>query len=209
MSNEAGQGTITMAAAAADARHPCEQGLVGALGVFLDTHIICTMTGFVVIMAQQWSANPAGWEAAGTYPKFLLSIHAMAPEALDTVAMFLVSLCFCLFAYTTMVGMITFSEIAANRISSTPALIHSIRLLGVFVAAFGIFCNIAGYDLSNLWAFSDLGNIIIVYCNIPLLYMGFRYVLGATRQYNPDRGSRFCSDSIGLNTCCWNEQKNR
>ncbi len=209
MSNEAGQGTITMAAAAADARYPCEQGLVGALGVFLDTHIICTMTGFVVIMAQQWSANPAGWEAAGTYPKFMLSIHAMAPGALDTVAMFLVSLCFCLFAYTTMVGMITFSEIAANRISSTPALIYSIRLLGVFVAAFGIFCNIAGYDLSNLWAFSDLGNIIIVYCNIPLLYMGFRYVLGATRQYNPDRGSGFCSDSIGLNTCCWSEQKKR
>ena len=207
--NRLAVGNLARAAAAADARHPCEQGLVGALGVFLDTHIICTMTGFVVIMAQQWSANPAGWEAAGTYPKFMLSIHAMAPGALDTAAMFLLSLCFCLFAYTTMVGMITFSEIAANRISSTPALIHSIRLLGVFVAAFGIFCNIAGYDLSNLWAFSDLGNIIIVYCNIPLLYMGFRYVLGATRQYNSDRGSGFCSDSIGLNTCCWSEQKQR
>ncbi|MDO4741568.1 MAG: alanine:cation symporter family protein, partial [Eubacteriales bacterium] len=57
MSNEAGQGTITMSAAAADARHPCEQGLIAALGVFLDTIVICTLTGFVVIMAHCWTGR--------------------------------------------------------------------------------------------------------------------------------------------------------
>lgn len=43
MSNEAGQGTITMSAAASDAEHPCEQGVVQALGVFLDTMVVCTL----------------------------------------------------------------------------------------------------------------------------------------------------------------------
>lgn len=204
MSNEAGQGTITMAAAAADARHPCEQGLVGALGVFLDTHVICTMTGFIIIMAHRWAADPAAWKAAGTYPKFLLSIDALTPGGLSALVMFLVSLCFCLFAYTTMVGMISFSEIAANRISGNMKFINSIRGLGVFVAAFGIFCNIAGYDLSNLWAFSDLGNIIIVYCNIPMLYLGFKYVMMATRHYDdPTNDNHFDYKVIGVHTDYW------
>jgi AGCS family alanine or glycine:cation symporter len=207
MSNEAGQGTITMAAAAAEARHPCEQGLVGALGVFLDTHVICTMTGFIIIMAHQWAMDPAAWKAAGTYPKFLLSIDALTPMGFNTVVMFLVSLCFCLFAYTTLVGMITFSEIAANRISSRSSFINFIRALGVFVAAFGIFCNIAGYDLSNLWAFSDLGNIIIVYCNIPMLYLGFKYVMRATHHYTDPLHGEFTSEAIGIDTPCWNHDQ--
>ena len=59
MSNEAGQGTITMAAAVADANHPCEQGFVQSIGVFLDTMIICTLTGFVVIMANCWNSSEA------------------------------------------------------------------------------------------------------------------------------------------------------
>ena len=46
MSNEAGQGTITMAAAASDAKHPSDQGCVQTVGVFLDTMVISTLTGF-------------------------------------------------------------------------------------------------------------------------------------------------------------------
>ena len=52
MSNEAGQGTITMAAGAASCEHPCEQGLVQSIGVFLDTIVICSLTGFVVRILQ-------------------------------------------------------------------------------------------------------------------------------------------------------------
>ena len=52
MSNEAGQGTITMASAATKATHPCEQGLAQSIGVFFDTIIICTPTAFVVILSQ-------------------------------------------------------------------------------------------------------------------------------------------------------------
>lgn len=119
MSNEAGQGTITMPAAAAEAKHPCEQGIISAIGVFLDTHVICTMTGFIVIMAHRWAMEPEAWKAAGTYPKFLLSIGSMTPGGLNELVMILVSVCFCLFAYTCVIGFITFSEISANRISSS------------------------------------------------------------------------------------------
>lgn len=206
MSNEAGQGTITMPAAAAEANHPCEQGIISAIGVFLDTHVICTMTGFIVIMAQRWAAEPEAWKAAGTYPKFLLSIGSMTPEGFSQVVLFLVSVCFCLFAYTCVIGFITFSEISANRISAAKPFIYFIRGLGIFVTAFGIFCDIAGYDLSNLWAFSDLGNIIIVYCNIPMLYLGFKYVRKATENYEQGE-KRFDSSVIGMKVDYWDKQE--
>ena len=63
MSNEAGQGTITMAAAVADNDHPCEQGFVQSMGVFFDTLVICTLTGFIVVLAHLWtdSATSAEW----------------------------------------------------------------------------------------------------------------------------------------------------
>ena len=203
MSNEAGQGTITMPAAAAEAKHPGEQGIISALGVFLDTHVICTMTGFIIVMAHQWAGNGAAWKDAGTYGKFLLSMHSLTPSGMENFIMFLVSLCFCLFALTCVIGFITFSEIAANRINSSKGFINGIRILALFVAAFGIACSIAGYDLSNLWAFSDLGNIIIVYCNVPILYMGFKYVLKATKQYTENENEKFTGEIIGMDLPVW------
>ena len=206
MSNEAGQGTITMAAAAADAKHPCEQGIISALGVFLDTHVICTMTGFIIVMAHQWGVNPEAWKAAKTYPKFLLSMNAMAPEMLQTLVLILVSICFCLFAYTCVIGFVSFSEISANRISSNQTFINFIRILCIFVAAFGISCNIAGYDLSNLWAFSDLANIIMVYANVPMIYLGFKYVLRATNHYCQKDNSDFNSKVVGIKVDYWDRK---
>ncbi len=129
MSNEAGQGTITMSAAAADAEHPCEQGQVASLGVFLDTIVICTLTGFVVIMAHCWTGADAGkWTALDQLPKFTESVAQLTPgTSFNAVVTFLVSLCFCLFAYTTLLGMISFSEIVANRISKSKKCINTVR----------------------------------------------------------------------------------
>lgn len=207
MSNEAGQGTITMAAAAADAKHPCEQGIVAALGVFLDTHVICTMTGFVVVMAHAWTTQAAVWDKAGKLPKFLLSVQQLTPVvSFHTIVLFLLTLCFCLFAYTCLLGMISFSEIAANRISQKQSFLNGVRLVGLFVAAFGILVNIAGFDLGNLWAFSDLANIIIVYFNVPLLFLGARYVLQATEHYRRTDGASFTGDLVGIQSDCWNHK---
>ena len=204
MSNEAGQGTITMAAAAADAKHPCEQGIVAALGVFLDTHIICTMTGFIVVMAHVWTTNFAAWDKAGKLPKFLMSVQQMTPApGFHAVVLFLLTLCFCLFAYTCLLGMISYSEIAGNRISRNASFINLIRVTGLVVAAFGILVNIAGYDLGNLWAFSDLANIVIVYFNVPLLFIGAHYVLKATEHYRQTGGESFTGAVVGIRSDYW------
>lgn len=209
MSNEAGQGTITMSAAAADAKHPCEQGVIASLGVFLDTIVICTLSGFVVVMAHCWDGpNAAAWAEMDKLPKFTESIATLTPgTAANAIITFIITLCFCMFAYTCLLGMISFSEIAANRISQGKGFINGVRIVALFVAAFGILCNIAGLELGNLWAFSDLGNILIVYFNVPLVYIGAKYVLRATKHYKKDDGTPFTSAVIGRDDCeYWDER---
>lgn len=209
MSNEAGQGTITMPAAAADAKHPCEQGILAALGVFLDTIVICTLSGFVVVMAHCWDGpNAEAWSAMDKLPKFTESIAALTPgTAANAVVTFVITLCFCLFAYTCLLGMISFSEIVANRISRSQGFINAVRIVALFVAAFGILCNIAGLELGNLWAFSDLGNILIVYFNVPIVYVGMKYVFRATKHYKKNDGTPFTSEVIGRDDCAFWDEK--
>ncbi len=206
MSNEAGQGTITMSAATADAKHPCEQGILASIGVFLDTIVICTLSGFVVVMAHMWTTPKAdAWGQLDRLAKFNASVAELTPgTSFNAIVTFLLTLCFCLFAITCLLGMISFSEIAANRISGSRKFIHAVRVISLAVAAFGILCNIAGYELGNLWAFSDLGNILIVYFNVPIVFIGADYVFKATKHFKESDAGEFHSETVGRNDLkCW------
>ncbi len=208
MSNEAGQGTITMPAAASDADHPCDQGCVQAIGVFLDTIVICTLTGFVVIMGRVWlTDNADAWFDMGKLPKFLASATELTPgTAFNTVVSMLVSVCFGLFAFTCVLGFLSFTEICANRISQNKTFIMVIRVLCLFVISFGVLTSISGLDLEALWNLSDFANILIAYCNIPLLYIGFKYVKKATAHFEKQDGTPFTSDVIGMDVPVWDQK---
>ena len=208
MSNEAGQGTITMPAAASDAKHPCDQGCVQAIGVFLDTIVICTLTGFVVIMGRVWLTDAAdAWFELGKLPKYLASAAELTPgTAFNVVVTLLISLCFGLFAFTCLLGFMSFSEICANRISRSNVFINVIRTLDIIVICFGMLTSIVGMDLGALWDLSDFANILIAYCNIPLLYIGFKYVKKAQLHYEKEDGTPFTSDVVGINVKVWDEK---
>lgn len=210
MSNEAGQGTITMSAAASDAKHPCEQGCVQAIGVFLDTIIICTLSGFVVVLAHLWISDSAAFELVrdAKFPAFLASLNALTPgTAFDGVMTLVISVCYGLFAYTCLIGMICFAEIAANRISRAAAFINFIRGLGALVfVPFGILCLMAGLELGNLWYISDLGNIIIVYFNLPIIHIGAKYVFRATAHFRKNDDTPFTSKVVGIPLKYWDER---
>ena len=209
MSNEAGQGTITMAAAASDAKHPSEQGIVQSIGVFLDTIVICTLTSFVVIMGQMWlTENSAAWFELGKLQKFLASVTQLTPgTSFNAAVSMLVSLCFGLFAFTSLLGFMSFTEICASRISTKKSFITGIRVLCIGVVSFGVLTSIAGLDLEALWNLSDFANILIAYCNIPLLYLGFKYVKKATDHYEINDGSAFNGKVIGIDIPVWDEKE--
>lgn len=214
MSNEAGQGTITMAAAVADNNHPCEQGLVQSLGVFFDTIVICTMTGFIVVIAHLWTdaADSAQWSAmsASRIGTYVASVQALIPTSLSALITGIVSICYALFAFTTLLGMISFAEISANFISRNAGFILFIRVLGSMVfVPFGALTVLAGLELGNLWAISDLTNIVMVYINIPILMLGSPLVFKALAHYRHTQGGKFISASIGLETDHWTETEQR
>jgi len=209
MSNEAGQGTITMAAAVANNRHPCEQGLVQSFGVFFDTMVICTMTGFIVVMAHVWTGSVDGvmWESvrASKIMLYLSSVEALVPTSISTIVEIIMCACYGLFAFTTLLGMISFAEISANFISKKQSFILGIRTLGSLVfVPFGILTILAGLELGNLWYISDLMNIIMVYLNIPLLLLGLPFVLKALDHYRKTKAAPFDSKQYGFVTECWN-----
>ena len=130
---------------------PCDQGCVQALGVFLDTIVICTLTGFVVVMGRVWlTEDSAAWFELGKLDRFLASCGALTGNGtIYHLVTMLVSVCFGLFAFTCLVGFMSFTEMCANRISTRPAFINTIRVLCLVVISFGVITNIAGMDLSE------------------------------------------------------------
>lgn len=211
MSNEAGQGTITMSAAASDATHPCEQGCVQSIGVFLDTIVICTLTGFIVVMSHLWTGETGiVWDTVkdAKFPLFLSSVAQLTPGvALDNITILILTVCYGLFAYTTLIGMIIFAEIAANRISKSNKFIKTIRMIGALVfVPFGALSVLAGLELSNLWYISDLGNILIVFANLPLIHIGSKYAFKATEHFKKNDGTLFSSKVIGIDCPYWDEK---
>ncbi|MCQ2966631.1 MAG: alanine:cation symporter family protein [Alphaproteobacteria bacterium] len=205
MSNEAGQGTVTMAAATAETNHPCEQGYVQAFGVFIDTIVICSLTGFVVVMARVWQTDGAvEWFNMGKFSRFTASVNELLPHlTVHFIANIVISLCFGLFAFTTLIGLVSFAEICANLISQKQVFINFLRVVSISLVSFGLICNLAGLDLSVLWNISDLANILLIYTNLPLLYIGFKYVKKAKVHYEQENHEKFTSEVLGINTLTW------
>ena len=206
MSNEAGQGTLSMPAAVSHAKHPCDQGIIQSIGVFLDTMVICTLTGFVLIMGQAWLKDGAGaWFEMGRLEKFLASCEQMlgSGEGFGLAAL-VVSVCFGMFAFTCLLSFLSFSEICARQISDHKAFIAAVRLINLSVLAFGMMTNMAGLDLSALWNLSDFANIVMVCCNLPLLYMGYSRVKKSFEHFELREGA-FDSEVLGEQVSVWDE----
>ncbi|MGL4785408.1 MAG: alanine:cation symporter family protein, partial [Cetobacterium sp.] len=135
MSNEAGQGTVTMAAAAADAKHPVEQGFIQSFGVFVDTFVICTISGFLVIIANVWNLDGFDFMAlrSDKLGYFITSLKVLSPTMLEKPIQFLVALCYGMFAFSTILGMIAFIEVSATEISRNKVFLNSMKLISSLV----------------------------------------------------------------------------
>lgn len=186
MSNEAGQGTVTMAAAASDAKHPVEQGFIQSFGVFVDTFVICTISGFLVIIANVWNLDGFDFMAlrSDKLGYFITSLKVLSPGMLEKPIQFLVALCYGMFAFSTILGMIAFIEVSATEISRNKAFLNIMKLISSLVfIPFGVACVWSGAELDNIWIISDLTNIMMVYINVPLIIMGFKYTQIALKDY--------------------------
>lgn len=211
LSNEAGMGTATQASSIADANHPCEQGFVQSIGVFVDTIVICSLTGFIITAGAIWNNPSIDWDALkldkiGT---FLTSVKELVPgTAMDSTILIFVAVAFGLFAFTTLLCDLTYAEIAANKISTSKKFIGFVRILGaLFFVPLGTITVLAGLQLDNLWTVSDLINVILVLINIPTLLAARKIIGRAYENYKLSDGRRFVSKEIGIDTDVWTEEE--
>jgi len=117
------------------------------------------------------------------------------------------SISYALFAFTTLIGLILFAEIAGNLISRNKTFITGIRAAGaLFFVPFGCLSVLAGLELGNLWYISDFVNIMVVYANVPLLLIGANYVFKALEHYNRTGGARLISSEIGVESDIWTRE---
>lgn len=207
MSNEAGQGTITMAAASSSAKHPVEQGFVQSLGVFLDTFVICTITGFLVVIAQIWTSNSVDISTISKMDAYTTSLGALTPEFFGNSIGIIMSFCYGLFALSTVLGMITFTDICATEISKTKGFSIFIKIIAALIfVPFGVLCKWNNLGLDNIWVISDLVNLMMVFINVPLILLGVNIVKKALKHYEANEDDEFTGSKIGLDLIEWQDK---
>ncbi len=165
-SNEAGLGSAPIAHAAAETNSPVRQGTIAMLGTFIDTLIICTMTGLVLIVTGVWSGEPQG--AAMT-----LSAFSAALPAGDMI----LSVCVALFAFTTMLGWSYYGERCAEFLLGAKV-ITPFRILWVI----GIFVG-TQMSLELVWKMTDALNGLMAIPNLIALILLAPVVFKLTQKY--------------------------
>jgi len=150
-SNESGMGSAPIAAAAAKTNEPCEQALVSMTGTFIDTIIVCTMTGLVLIVTGAWHSGA--------------EVSALTKSAFDTGLPghwggFIVSFGIVFFAYSTIIGWAYYGEKCMEYLLGVRALLPYRLLYSVFV-----FIG-ASVKLELVWNFADVMNGLMAVPNL-------------------------------------------
>ena len=165
-SNEAGLGSAPIAHAAAQTNQPVQQGMIAMLGTFIDTLIVCTMTGLVIVIMD---VLPSGVSGA--------SLTSMAFAQGMPGGEYVVTLGLCLFAFTTMIGWSFYGERCAVFLFGIRASLP-FRLLWVLAIPVGTLI-----DLELVWLIADTLNAFMALPNLIALILLAPLVFRISRAY--------------------------
>ncbi len=177
-SNEAGLGSAPIAAAAARTNEPTRQGLVCMTGTFIDTIVVCTMTGLAIVVTGAW--EPAlGLKGVDVTIEAFNRGLAFLPHARSIAPCFLmIALTF--FAFTTILGWDYYSERCLEYLVGVERqwAVKLYRLLYVFVVFVGPYLTV-----SVVWGVADVFNGLMAFPNLVALVLLSPVVVRTTRDY--------------------------
>ncbi|WP_291057119.1 alanine/glycine:cation symporter family protein [Dialister sp. UBA1703] len=166
-SNESGLGSAPIVAAAAKTKWPAEQGLISMTGTFIDTIIICTLTGLTIIVSGVWTGPTNGAEM--TQAAFATTYGSLAP--------FILTISLTLFAFTTIIGWNYYGEQCWEYLFGTKT-IKLYRLGYIAILASAVFLK-----LEAIWSLADIVNGLMAIPNLIAL-LGLSGVITAeTKKY--------------------------
>ncbi|RRJ88662.1 sodium:alanine symporter family protein [Gulosibacter macacae] len=169
-SNESGMGSAAIAAAAAKTTHPVRQGLVSMTQTFIDTIIVVSFTGLIVISTGVWEQGNAEGQA-GT-----MTSEAFA-GTLGEVGSVVVALSIAFFAFSTMLGWSYYGERSVERLVGVAGVVPY-RVL--FTAVVFIGCTV---PLSIVWSFADIANGLMALPNLIGLLLLSGLIARETKHY--------------------------
>ena len=172
-SNESGLGSAPIAAAAAKTKEPAEQGLISMTGTFIDTIIICSMTGLALVLTGVWQGSAAG--AAMTSAAF--------GSAYGEVGTWLLTIALALFAFTTILGWNYYGERAVIYLMGTKGVLPY-RLIFIALIASGAFLK-----LEAIWILADIVNGLMAIPNLIALIALSGVVVAETEHYLEKQGT--------------------
>ena len=184
-SNEAGLGSAPIAAAAAQTKECVRQGMVSSTGTFLDTIVICTMTGLCVVMTGAHEQGLEGvevtmWAFGNGFPWPTI------------VGYIILATCLALFAFSTILGWDYYAERCFDYFSNgSKGGLKAYRWLYVAAVAIGPFL-----PLGVVWDFADLMNGLMAFPNLVALFALSGVVAKETKEFWDRRQSGEYNDNL-------------
>ena len=166
-SNESGLGSAPIVAAAAKTKWSAEQGLVSMTGTFIDTIIICTLTGLVIVISGAWTGDLNG--AALTNEAFC--------QAYPVAGSLLLCVGLTLFAFTTILGWNYYGERCINYLVGVKGILPY-RIVFIILVACGAFLK-----LDVIWILADIVNGLMAIPNLVALIGLSGVVVSETKLY--------------------------
>lgn len=171
-SNESGLGSAPIAAAAAQTKEPVRQGLVSMTGTFIDTIIVCSMTGLAIVITGAWDMGLDG--VAVTTKAFSMGLPF--PER---VSSFILMACLVFFAFTTILGWDYYSErcleYLTNGKQKVVMVFKWLYILAVFIGPF--------MTVSAVWTIADICNGLMAFPNLVALLALNGDIVEETKSY--------------------------
>jgi len=165
-SNESGLGSAPIAAAAAKTEHPAQQALVSMTQTFIDTLVVCTLTGLVLIVTGTWSNGATG--AALTSQAFSAGIEG---------GQYIVSIGLLLFAWSTILGWSYYGEKALCYLVGDKAT-RWYRMVFVLFVGLG-----AVAEIEIVWGIGDICNALMALPNLIALILLTPVIVRLTKEY--------------------------
>ena len=172
-SNEAGLGSAPIAAAAAQTKEPVRQGLVSMTGTFIDTIVICTLTGLSIVLTGAWQVEGLEGVQVTTY-----AFQNGLPFPVE-VSSFILMLCLVFFAFTTILGWDYYSERCLEYLSGGNMkhvkVYRWIYILAVFIGPY--------MTVSAVWTIADIFNGLMAIPNMIALFVLSGVVVKETKDF--------------------------
>ncbi|WP_413304125.1 alanine/glycine:cation symporter family protein [Bacillus sp. 1P10SD] len=174
-SNEAGMGSAPNAAATANVSHPVKQGLIQALGVFVDTLVICSSTAFIILLSGLYNSK----EGNG----IILTQNALEGSLGSWAGIFLAFIVF-LFAFSSVVGNYYYGESNIEFIKNNKLVLNIYRIAVVGMVAFGSLA-----ELNFVWSLADLFMGLMAIMNLVAIILLGKIAFAALTDYKSQKAN--------------------